>query len=653
MNSFFRKLPLPFKLILIGTIPIIFIIYLSIQLYIEKSQQVKLISDYIYKIHESGDIRSLMDALQTERRFSYEYILTRRVLDSVLLHRKVTDSALSVLKQSKDLALADFSEYTFIKDLPEIRRAIDTSKNYSANAVMQFYTSAIFRMNTLNPAIPTSNVYLTSVYQDLIGQNILFQMITFLGIIRTNIYNVLYTRQHMVETLTGTLGTHDIYNTYETEYLLKASPFMVTQYNYFKSSTDLQPTMAYINDLFKTFKFDSTYTAELWWVTSTNGINELRKLQNNLWKSVEARMNMIYKKKNQGKNETLFFLITAIILVIAFITYTIKVISQVLDELGTAAQQISRGSTGIHLKNMPDDAIGKVAHSILEINENNKQLASAADAIGKGNFAINVVARSDEDVLGNSIIQMKNDLLEYSIKKDRIQNETLDLMHKKDDFMSIASHELKTPVTSLKAYTQILQMESSASGDAKKEMMFGKMDAQIDKLTLLINDLLDTSKLREGELIYNRQAIQFNEIVKETVDEIQRTSPVQKIIVENNPSVTVFADKERIGQVITNLLTNALKYCRDCDINLNVEIRDKKIVCSVHDDGVGIVKDQQDKIFNRFYRVSGQDLHTYPGLGLGLYISREIIERHEGKIWVESKPEKGTTFYFALPVMEN
>ena len=115
----------------------------------------------------------------------------------------------------------------------------------------------------------------------------------------------------------------------------------------------------------------------------------------------------------------------------------------------------------------------------------------------------------------------------------------------------------------------------------------------------------------------------------------------------------IFADKERIGQVITNLLTNALKYCRDCDINLNVEIRDKKIVCSVHDDGVGIVKDQQDKIFNRFYRVSGQDLHTYPGLGLGLYISREIIERHEGKIWVESKPEKGTTFYFALPVMEN
>lgn len=178
MNSFFRKLPLPAKLILIGIIPIAFIIYLSIRLYIEKSHQVKLIGDYIVRIHESETIRKLMDAMQTERRYSYEYALTKRMYDSVLIQRKITDSVLALLKQSKDLALSDFPEYTFIKDLADVRRRLDTSMNYSANTIMQFYTTSIFRLNTLNSTAPASNAYLSSVYQDLIAQKILFEMIT-------------------------------------------------------------------------------------------------------------------------------------------------------------------------------------------------------------------------------------------------------------------------------------------------------------------------------------------------------------------------------------------------------------------------------------------------------------------------------------------
>jgi signal transduction histidine kinase len=652
MNSFFRMLPLPVKLILTGIIPIVFIIYLSVQLYTEKSNEVKLIGDYIERIHESGNISNLMDAMQTERRYSYEYALTKRKYDSVIIQRKVTDSALLLLKHSKDLALADFPEYTFIKGLPDIRRALDTSKSYSANAVMQFYTNSIFRLNTLNSTAPASNAYLSAVYQDLIAQKLLFEMITFLGIIRTNIYNVLYTRQYMVETLLGTVGVNDVNNSYETEFLLKASPVTVQQYKYLKENTDLKPTTAYIDTLFKTFKFDSSYTADSWWSISTNGINEIRKLQKNLWRNVEGRMNSIYIGGTREKHMTLFFLIAALVLVIAFIAYTIKVISRMLKELRIAAQKISRGSTDIHLKNMPDDDIGKVAHSITQINENSKQLAFAADAIGKGNFAVDVIARSEDDVLGNSIVQMKNDLLEYSLQKDRIQNETLDLVHKKDDFMSIASHELKTPVTSLKVYIQILQMESATSGDRKNEMMCKKMDAQINKLTLLINDLFDISKLREGELIYNMQPVKFKEVVEEVIDEIQRTSSNNNIILESNPPATILADEERIRQVISNLLTNAIKYCQGCDIKVNVETRHNKVICSVHDDGIGIVKDQQDKIFDKFYRVSGPNLHTYPGLGLGLYISREIVQYHKGEIYVESEPKKGTTFYFTLPVME-
>jgi signal transduction histidine kinase len=652
MDTFFRKLPLPVKLILVGIIPIIFIIFLSIQLYTEKSQEVKLIGDYIERIHESGNISKLMDAMHAERKYSFEYALTKKKYDSVIIKRKFTDSALLVLEESKDLALANFPEYTFLKDLPAIRMSLDTTENYSPNAIMQFYTNAIFRLNTLNSTAPASNTYLNSVYQDLIAQKLLFEMITFLNIIRTNVYNVLYTRQYMVETLMGTLGVHDVYKTYEIEFKLKASPISIQRYNYIKRFTDLKPTSAYLDRLFSTFKFDSSFTAASWWTTSTNGIKELRKLQRNLWASVEVKMNDIYKNKTRQKNITLFFLIIALILVIAFITYTIKVISEILSELKRAAQKISNGSTDINFKNMPDDVLGKVAHSILEISENNKKLAFAADAIGRGNFRIEIAPRSEEDLLGNSIVQMKNDLLQYTLQKDKIQNETLDLVNKKDDFMNIASHELKTPVTSLKAYTQILQMQSSAGGNKENEMMLEKMDAQIDKLALLIRDLLDTSKLREGELIYNRQAVKFNELVEEVVDDVQGTSSVHKIILQSNTPALIYADKERIEQVLNNLLTNALKYCNGCDITVNVKIADKKVLCFVHDDGIGIPKDQQDKIFDRFYRVAALNSHTYPGMGLGLYISREIIHRHEGEIWVESEHEKGTTFYFTLPLIE-
>lgn len=307
MNSFFRKLPLPFKLILIGIIPIALVIYLSIQLYIEKSHHVKLIGDYIEKIHESESISNLMDAMQTERRYSYEYALTKQKYDSVIFQRKITDSVLALLKQSKDLALADFPEYTFIKDLGNIRLQLDTSQKYSANSIMQFYTTSIFRLNTLNSTTPASNTYLSSVYQDLIAQKILFEMITFLGIIRTNIYNVLYTRQYMVETLMGTLGTYDIYNTYETEFKLKAAAATVNEYNYIKENTALEETTDYIDKLFKTFKFDSTYTADNWWSTSTNGVNEMRKLHKKLWTSVEIRMNDIFKGKTPTKKGHYFF----------------------------------------------------------------------------------------------------------------------------------------------------------------------------------------------------------------------------------------------------------------------------------------------------------------------------------------------------------
>ncbi len=223
------------------------------------------------------------------------------------------------------------------------------------------------------------------------------------------------------------------------------------------------------------------------------------------------------------------------------------------------------------------------------------------------------------------------------------------LESQKDDFMGIVSHELKTPVTSIKAFTQVLQNRFSQTGDKRSAVLLGKMDAQINKLTSLIEDLLDVTKIEGGKIQFNEDYFQFDELVSEIVEEIQRTTNNYTIEKVGITKKTIFGDRDRIGQVIINMLTNAIKYSPQSDkIILKTMVDEENVTLCVQDFGVGILKERQQQVFERFYRVSGND--TIPGIGLGLYISAEIIKRQNGKIWVESEPGKGSTFYFSLPV---
>jgi len=203
----------------------------------------------------------------------------------------------------------------------------------------------------------------------------------------------------------------------------------------------------------------------------------------------------------------------------------------------------------------------------------------------------------------------------------------------------------------IKAYTQILQSRFRKAEDMKSAEMVGKMDAQLDKLTNLIGDLLDITKMEAGRLQYHESYFDFNELVETTVEELQRTTERHQIITELAPSRTVYGDHDRLGQVITNFITNAIKYSPHSDkVIIKTVVDSENVTLSVQDFGVGLSKEDQAKVFERFYRVSGSDQDTYPGLGLGLYISAEIIKRQNGKVWVESKKEKGSTFYFSLPI---
>ncbi|QIL38388.1 PAS domain-containing protein [Pedobacter sp. HDW13] len=225
------------------------------------------------------------------------------------------------------------------------------------------------------------------------------------------------------------------------------------------------------------------------------------------------------------------------------------------------------------------------------------------------------------------------------------------LQQQKDEFLGIASHELKTPVTSIKAYAQVLERMIRNEGDEKKANMVRKMDQQLNRLTGLIGDLLDVTKIQSGKMTFNPVEFDFDAAVEEIVEEMQHISSKHKIICGLAGNAIVFADKERIGQVITNFLSNAIKYSTDAsEIAVATFIEDREVILSVKDYGIGISADMQHLVFDQFYRVDGNLQHTYPGLGLGLYISAEIIKSEGGRIWVESTAGQGATFFFALKI---
>ncbi len=220
----------------------------------------------------------------------------------------------------------------------------------------------------------------------------------------------------------------------------------------------------------------------------------------------------------------------------------------------------------------------------------------------------------------------------------------------RDDFISIASHELRTPVTSLKLYVQVLQKQLSRRGDENFARSFAKMDAQLNKLTLLIEDLLNVSRIEHGKLDFHEDWFDLNVVVKETVEQIQSTTSKHRIRIEGRVNQLVWGDRDRIGQVLTNLLTNAVKFSPQSDtIIVRLTTAQDAVVVNVQDFGIGIEKEHLNHIFDRFHRVSDPEEKTYPGLGIGLYIAHEIIQRHNGTLAVESEKGQGSRFSFTLP----
>ena len=230
-------------------------------------------------------------------------------------------------------------------------------------------------------------------------------------------------------------------------------------------------------------------------------------------------------------------------------------------------------------------------------------------------------------------------------------NDIKELDQQKDFFISMASHELKTPLTSVKGYVQLMQVKYKNTDDDFLKNAIKVVSKQVDMLTNLTTGLLDVSKIKSGSLVLKKTLFNISDLINEVIEEISHINPQHQITFDCQHQTQVYVDREKINQVLINFLNNAIKYSpNSLKINVYTELDKDKVKVAVVDNGIGLIEADRKMVFERFYRVEGKNEKTFSGFGIGLFIASEIIRKHDGEIAVDSVLGEGSTFYFKLPI---
>ncbi|QKJ32320.1 PAS domain-containing sensor histidine kinase [Mucilaginibacter mali] len=310
----------------------------------------------------------------------------------------------------------------------------------------------------------------------------------------------------------------------------------------------------------------------------------------------------------------------------------------------------------------PDEeiALGDALNSVIEADRDNvtEAITKATEKGSDGNYHIvyTIVNKKNKvqrvvEANGRAVFDSDGNATRLS---GILQDVTDDyqIQQRKDEFISVASHELKTPITTLNASMQILQrlMKTDPTSD-KVPMFINKANNNLNKLVRLLDDLLNVTRIQQGQLALNKTMFNLVDLIQDCTDHV-RMNGEHEVILSGDNELMIYADYRRIDQVLVNLVNNAVKYApQSKNIEIDISHTANFVTVSVRDHGIGINPDKLPHLFDRYYRVDALG-HQFSGLGLGLYISSEIIGRHGGQIGVESQRGEGSRFWFTLPINE-
>jgi len=276
-----------------------------------------------------------------------------------------------------------------------------------------------------------------------------------------------------------------------------------------------------------------------------------------------------------------------------------------------------------------------------------QELYKATQELEKGNFTVRTNITTNDE-----LTQLSDAFNRSSLALSKMEEERLQLDKAKAEFLSITSHELRTPITSLKAQLQMLQQEYFGKLTEKQKESLDVILRNAERLNKIIEDFLEVSRIEDARLKFTFRKTDLQETVKETVKFMEGFAKEKniKLLVTTGELPNIEVDPDRISQVLRNLVHNAIKFSPlDSSIEIHTEVKKSYIQFSVKDQGIGLKSEDLICVFEPFYQVEGTLSQKLGGTGLGLTICRGIIEAQKGKIWVESKPGYGSTFYFTVP----
>ncbi|NSL89999.1 response regulator [Chitinophaga sp. Mgbs1] len=418
MKKFFMQLPLPRKLLLIALVPLICLIYFGIQVFNKQSQDIKNIDNLLLEVNNTTTIMKVADEVHMERRYSVNYVSGNGSQQDLLLQRAKTDMAINSVKGSLLANDSHFFQYSLLNTLAKKRKEID-NKSMPQREVLDYYSNLIFRLNNLSRTNTPDVADLKTLQNDLNALYLLAQMATYQGMIRMDIYYFMQKKEVWPEDFSRIENNAEVYASLRAEFTDKGSPVTVRDFEQMEKTNEFTITQDFIANTIRSRRIDTLFNADSWWDNSSKAVDQLKQLQRSIIERVSKEARAISKAENDLKTRYLVFLVLIVALVIGFVSFTIKSITDSLNMLRDAADKISKGMGGIKTGIVSKDAIGSLARSFEEIDRTGLELADAADKIGKGNFNIGIQPRSEEDVLGHAVVQMAADLKELRNNNER------------------------------------------------------------------------------------------------------------------------------------------------------------------------------------------------------------------------------------------
>lgn len=402
----------------VGLLPLIFLLFLAVTVYHQQNEKIALLESTMSRVQRSAALANVIDQLQSERRASYNKSITKTGQERVITSRSKTDEALEQFRPFEQESFEGFRSYTFLDQLSAIRDSLDRGAMTPAQ-ITSYYTNIVFRLNGLANLTISNISFLQAANDNIIAQRLLGDIVTYMGIMRANIYLMLHTGATGAAEAEQVKGIYDIYQSYIKEYRFRVSKDGNDKLTVVLNSPENKWFESMLQQSFNNQILTVDKPVEEYWTMSGKAVDQIRELQRGQLKIGVDIIDNVYKTEINARDKNVILLILVIALVIFTILITIRSITKSLNKIRLAADKIAIGATGIDLDTDQKDVIGSLARSIQELDTNNKVLSRAADAIGSGNFDVDVTPRSSEDILGNAIARMKADLYEYNTENQK------------------------------------------------------------------------------------------------------------------------------------------------------------------------------------------------------------------------------------------